>query len=157
MPRIRTPPTNSERPAPSDPAYIRHVGQQTQRKRGGRKKGTPNRHTLVSREAIIIGLNEAGGREGMIGIVKQLIEKNIENAIPLFQLITPRQVDATINQEATVRYQTVAEIDAELAKRGLRPVREIFQIDYKSTPATLPGSAPVTEPEIIPPNQTVGK
>jgi hypothetical protein len=94
----------------------------------------------------------------MVGFCLRLLCEDIQNGMTMLEMITPKAVDTVINQQATIKYQTVAEIDADLAKRGLRPVREFFEIDYKNTPATMPGSELVTEAEIIPPpNQTVDK
>jgi hypothetical protein len=122
-------------------------GQKKGRKTGGRQRGTANMVTRQSREAIIEALNRYGsdgeGTDGMVGFCLRLLREDIQNGMTMLQMITPRAVDAVITHEP-VKYQTVADIDADLAQAGLPPMRDIFRIDYGR-------EEPIQEAEVVTP------
>src|SRR6516164_8106868 len=105
-------------------------------KMGGRKKGTPNYTTKFAREAIIEGLAAIGedghGLNGLTGFVIRAARADIRYGVQMLGFVTPKQVDAVISHQP-VRYQTVEEIDAELARVGLPPMKDIFQVDFVGT------------------------
>ena len=64
----------------------------------------------------------------MVGTIKKLIRKDLDNIIPLLQLVTPRQADISYRNETPP--VTIAQLDASLAAAGLPVTREIFAIDF---------------------------
>jgi hypothetical protein len=50
--------------------------------------------------------------------------------VSLLTAIVPKEVAATITRNSEVTFSSIAELDADLAKHGLPPTREIFAIDY---------------------------
>jgi hypothetical protein len=122
-------------------------------KTGGRKKGTVNLTTKISREAIIEGLAAIGedghGLNGLTGFVIRAARADVRYGVQMLGFVTPKQVDAVISHQ-TVKYDTVEEIEAELARLGLPPMKEIFHVDFVGTP--VPDEAvEVPESEILPP------
>ena len=120
MPRIRLP----VRVEPAPP--------RTKGRGGGRRKGIPNRTTRSSREAIIQALNECDPKDGMVGVIKKLIRKNLDNVIPLLQLVTPKQADVMFRNEAPVL--TVEDLDRSLIAAGLPVTRQVFGLDFRGEP-----------------------
>ena len=110
---------------------------------GGRRKGIPNRTTKSSREAIIQALNECDPKDGMVGVIKKLVRKNLDNVLPLLQLITPRTADISFRNEAPIL--TIAQLDEFLRLAGLPSTRQVFALDYSSEPDE------VVEAEVSPP------
>jgi len=96
---------------------------------GGRRKGSVNRTTKSSREAIITALNESDP-DGMVGVIKKLVRKNLDNVIPLLQLVTPRTADVTFRNEAPLL--TIEQLDESLRQAGLPVTRQVFALDYSS-------------------------
>ena len=47
-------------------------------------------------------------------------------------MITPRQADVTITRAPAP--VTLAELDAELARMNLPPMREVFAVDFRGSP-----------------------
>jgi hypothetical protein len=126
----------------------------------GRQKGRANYVTRSTREAILEGLTTAGnsmGREGIVSYVVAAAKADFRHGIALLSMVTPRHLnaDVTIRNEPVIT--TIEQLDAELAKAGLPPSRDIFKIDYKGTPAPSDADeAEVVEAEISPPD-TVAK
>ena len=122
-------------------------------KTGGRKKGTVNITTKTSRDAIIEGLAAIGedghGLNGLTGFVIRAARADVRYGVQMLGFVTPKQVDAVISHQ-TIKYETVEEIEAELARLGLPPMKDIFQVDFVGTP--VPDEAVGgSEPEILPP------
>ena len=107
----------------------------------GRRKGAVNRTTKSSREAIITALNESDP-DGMVGTIKKLIRKNLDNVIPLLQLVTPKQADITFRDETPLL--TIEQLDESLRQAGLPVTRQVFALDYSSDADTE-----VTEAEVV--------
>lgn len=107
----------------------------------GRAKGTPNYTTRLSREAIVEALCAYGengkGKNAMVGFCLAAIRKDIRNGVTMLQMITPKQVDATITR-TDVTYRTLAELDADLRSHGLPTSQEVFKLDYKGSTAIDP-------------------
>ena len=132
MPRIR-PPIKLAADPPHTPKGQRQ---------GGRRKGAVNRTTKSSREAIIQALNESDP-DGMVGTIKKLIRKNLDNVLPLLQLVTAKQADVTFRNETPLL--TLEQLDESLRQAGLPASREIFSLDFR-------GPDPVeaiTEAEVV--------
>ena len=71
---------------------------------------------------------------------------DIRSGAMLLRAILPLQVNANVNNTNNIiRYETVEEIDADLAARGLPPMKEIFQIDYKGDEVADAELVPVGE------------
>jgi hypothetical protein len=98
----------------------------------GRAKGAPNNISRLTREAIFDGLSRCGGHEGMVGFVIRATEDNLKNGVAMLNMITPRIVDAVITRHDVI-FQTIAEVDKELASHGLPTSQEIFKLDYKGS------------------------
>jgi hypothetical protein len=112
---------------------------------GGRERGTVNVVTREAREAILLGLEIAGNRMGRFGIVSYVVQaalSDYKNGIALLSLITPRQIAASITKTETIRYESVADIAADLEKMGIR-VPELFAADWVGDPV----DAEVVEPD----------
>jgi hypothetical protein len=45
-------------------------------RRGGRKKGTPNKTTVLLKDAILQAADAAGGKEGLVGYLTNLAKKH---------------------------------------------------------------------------------
>lgn len=105
---------------------------------GGRRKGIANYTTRLSREAIVEALCAHGedgkGKNAMVGFCLAAIRKDIRNGVTMLQMITPKQVDATITR-TDITYKTLAELDSSLATLGLPSSQEIFKLDYKGSSA----------------------
>jgi hypothetical protein len=127
--------------------------QKDHRKIGGRARGVPNVVTRSTREAILEGLTIAGnsmGREGIVSYVVAAAKADFRHGIALLSMVTPRHLnaDVTIRNEPVIT--TIEQLDAELAKAGLPPSREIFAISYKESPAPSDADeAEFVEAEII--------
>ena len=105
------------------------------RKTGGRAPGTPNVMTREVKEAIIEGLSRIGsdgkGKDAIVGYVERIGRQDIKSGAMLLRAILPLQVNANVCTNNITRYETVEEIDADLAARGLPPMKDLFQIDFK--------------------------
>ena len=121
MPRIRLPNRTVTEPPPNMAKGHPRMG--------GRRKGSVNRTTKSSREAIITALNESDP-DGMVGTIKKLIRKNLDNVLPLLQLVTPRQADISYRNETPLL--TIAQLDEFLRAAGLPVTKEVFQLQYSS-------------------------
>jgi hypothetical protein len=88
-----------------------------------------------------------GRKDGLVGFVLAAVRKDIRNGVTMLGMITPKQLEATVNK-TEVKYQTIAEVDADLARLGLPPTREIFQIDFVGTPVAEEAVGEA-EPEIL--------
>jgi len=78
----------------------------------------------------------------MVGTIKKLIRKNLDNVIPLLQLVTPKQADVTFRNETPLL--TIDQLDESLRQAGLPVTRQVFALDYFSDADTE-----VTEAEIV--------
>src|SRR6478735_4463608 len=128
-------------------------------KTGGRKKGTVNVATKISRDAIIEGLAAIGedghGLNGLTGFVIRAARADVRYGVQMLGFVTPKQVDAVISHQ-TIKYETVEEIEAELARLGLPPMKDIFQVDFVGT-AVPDEAVGASEPEILPPERESAK
>jgi hypothetical protein len=118
-------------------------------KLGGRRRGSVNKITKNTKDAILTALAEIGdeeGQGGLVGFIKQAVRKDIRHGVHLLAVISPKLVDVDVSVEKTVRYKTLQEIEADFAKRGIK-VPEIFRIEYSSDPSDFE----TIEAEIIPP------
>ena len=116
------------------------------KKVGGRQRGVGNALPVLVKECILRAFTELGsdnrGEEGLVGFIKRIGRKDLKTAGMLLRAILPLELNTKVD---VAPYRTVEQIDADLRARGARPLREIFEIDYRGTQ--------VDEAEIIPPAQ----
>lgn len=80
-------------------------------KTGGRAKGTPNKTTAELKEAILAAAELAGGKEGLIGYLKQQADKNPAPFMSLLGKVLPMQLNGSFD----VTTQTKEQRDAAVA------------------------------------------
>jgi hypothetical protein len=111
---------------------------------GGRQRGVENALPALVKEAILQAFTELGsdnrGEGGLVGFIKRIGKKDLKTAGMLLRAILPLQVNTKVD---VAPYRTLEEIDADLRAMGVRPLREIFEIDYVGTQ--------FDDAEIIPP------
>jgi hypothetical protein len=112
---------------------------------GGREKGTPNVITRSVREAIIAGLNAAGGPEGMIAYVTRVALEDYRLGVAMMALVCPRQADVTFRSEPVL--MSVEDLDRSLIEAGLPPTKQIYGLDFKGTAGPIEEAE---EAEILP-------
>jgi hypothetical protein len=65
-------------------------------RRGGRKKGTPNKTTAVLKEAILLAAEQVGedgaGRDGLVGYLRHVAEKEVKSFTGLLGRVLPLQL-----------------------------------------------------------------
>jgi hypothetical protein len=61
-------------------------------KTGGRKKGTPNKVSALLKDAILTAAEEAGGKEGLIGYLRQQAKNNPAPFMGLLGKVLPMQI-----------------------------------------------------------------
>jgi hypothetical protein len=65
-------------------------------KTGGRKAGQPNKISTNLKDAILQAAEQAGGKDGIVGYLKQQAQKNPGPFMSLLGKIMPSQVDVTV-------------------------------------------------------------
>jgi hypothetical protein len=114
------------------------------KKTGGRKKGVPNVLTRDVRQAIIDGLTEFGGPEGLKGFVKKVANENISTAAMLLRAVLPIDTKVNVTKEVNFVYPSFADLQREAELLGL-PAETILELkDYRRLPtpaAELEGEA----------------
>ena len=117
---------------------------------GGRPKGKANYLNQDTHRAILDALAKVGHdignpeiRDGLIAFIYAAVKEDYSRGIKLITAITPRMLDIKVEKNTTVQYKTVEEIQEDLEKRGIKPLREIFRVDYV-------GDKEPVEAEIIP-------
>ena len=124
-------------------------------KTGGRRKGKANKINVDTHRAILQALDQVGRdisktevRDGLIAFIVAAVKQDLGRGIKLIQSITPRMLDVSVEKTSVVKYKSLAEIEADLERRGIKSIGEIFRIDYVgSDPAQIES----VEAEIIPP------
>lgn len=61
-------------------------------RRGGRQKGTPNKHSRVIKDAVLEAAHRAGGEEGLVGYLYQQALANPAQFLALLGKAMPLQV-----------------------------------------------------------------
>ena len=84
----------------------------------------------------------------MVGTIKKLIRKNLDNVIPLLQLVTPKQADITFRDETPLL--TIEQLDESLRQAGLPVTRQVFALDYSRMPTPRSTEAEVVAEESPP-------
>ena len=124
-------------------------------KTGGRRKGKANKINVDTHRAILQALDQVGRdisktevRDGLVAFIIAAVKQDLGRGIKLIQSITPRMLDVSVEKTSVVKYKSLAEIEADLERRGIKSIGEIFRIDYVgSDPAQIES----VEAEIIPP------
>ena len=66
-------------------------------RRGGRKKGTPNKTTAVLKEAILLAAEQIGedgtGRDGLVGYLRGVAENEVKSFTALLGRVLPLQLN----------------------------------------------------------------
>jgi hypothetical protein len=84
-----------------------------------------------------------------IGFCFRLLQEDVSNGLTFLSMLTPKAIEAAVSHASKVEYQSVADVDRELAKLGVRSLRDIFEVDFVGTP--VPDEAVgASEPEILP-------
>lgn len=101
-------------------------------KSGGRQMGVRNTMTTEVRRAIVAGLAERGGEDGLVGYVRWLGADRNVGAL-LLRSVLPLEATVRTTVEQVV---TLEQLDANLRKNGLPPSHELFarpafELDYK--------------------------
>jgi hypothetical protein len=121
-------------------------------KLGGRRKGSVNKITKNTKDAILTALSEIGdeeGQGGLVGFIKQAVRKDIRHGVHLLAVISPKIIDVDVQETTTARYRTLSELNEDLARRGAPPMREIYKIDYKGSPVQGTDEPEVVEAEVV--------
>ncbi len=88
---------------------------------GGRKKGIPNRTTLVLKTAILRAAEAVGsdgkGLDGLQGYLMMIAEKHPKEMVFLLSRVMPLQLAA--DMPATVVFRSAADVRRELDQRGI--------------------------------------
>ena len=101
---------------------------------GGRKKGTPNAVTRDARQAILDGLSECGGPEGLKGFVKKVARENISTAAMLLRAVLPIDTKINVTKEVSVIYPSFEDLQREAELLGLPPETILDLNDYRRLP-----------------------
>ena len=101
---------------------------------GGRKKGTPNAVTRDARQAILDGLSEYGGPEGLKGFVKKVARENISTAAMLLRAVLPIDTKINVTKEVNVIYPSFEDLQREAELLGLPPETILDLNDYRRLP-----------------------
>ena len=108
--------------------------QRGHKKTGGRQKGTPNVVSRDARQAIIDGLTEFGGPEGLKGFVKKVAKKSITTAAMLLRAVLPMDTKINVSKDVNIIYQTFEEMQREAELLGLPPESIVELKDYRRLP-----------------------
>jgi hypothetical protein len=119
--------------------------QKGHKKTGGRRKGTPNVISRNVKEAIIDGLTEFGGPEGLKGFVKKVAKENISTAAMLLRAVLAMDTKINISKDVNIIYQTFEEMQREAELLGLPPESIVELKDYRR----LPPPAAELEPQPV--------
>jgi hypothetical protein len=101
---------------------------------GGRPKGGANHFSKYSQAVILEALETFGrdgrGKDGIIGFIHRALHEDVRHGVSLLLGITPKLLEANIIRKTEVSFQSVEDLDRDLAAHGLPPTREIFALDY---------------------------
>ncbi len=90
---------------------------------GGRKKGIPNRTTLVLKSAILKAAEAVGadgkGLGGLQGYLQMIAEKYPRDMVHLLSKVLPIQLASDPDMPATVVFRSAADVRLEIERRGL--------------------------------------
>lgn len=73
----------------------------------GRKKGIPNKNTLLLKDAIMAAATQAGGKEGLIGYLVKQANGNPAAFMSLLGKVLPTQIESDNAAIAVVRIERV--------------------------------------------------
>jgi hypothetical protein len=104
-------------------------------KRGGRKKGVPNKLSRDLKEAIIEAAIASGydtkGKDGLTGYLKRMADYEVQIFGGMLRAMIPLQVNATLHQPKT--FKSPDEIKAALKERGI-PQVTIYRLEHHDPP-----------------------
>jgi hypothetical protein len=124
---LSTAPTTEVVPRPRSP----HLFKKGHERLGGRERGQPNHISRSTREAILLGLEIAGntmGRQGIVSYVVAAARKDFKHGIALLSMVTPRSADLHVTHAPAP--VTLEELDEQLRKLNLPPMRELYSPDF---------------------------
>jgi hypothetical protein len=117
-------------------------------KSGGRQKGVRNTMTTEVRRAILEGLAQRGGEDGLVGYVRWLgADRNVGALLLRSVLPLEANVRATVQQVVSLE-----QLDASLIASGLPPSDrlfngDVFKLDFRGTPSPEADEVEVVEVE----------
>ncbi|MEO1473808.1 MAG: hypothetical protein AAFS03_07675 [Pseudomonadota bacterium] len=82
-------------------------------KTGGRQKGTPNRRTVLLKDAVLEAAERAGDEQGMVGFLEAQARENPAAFLTLLGKVLPQQVDANLTRAVISHRPLTAEEWAE--------------------------------------------
>ncbi len=113
-------------------------------RRGGRKPGQPNHTTQVLKDAILMAASLSGydkkGKDELVGYLKHIADDYPTSFVPLLGRVLPLQVNARVDRKEVVIYETVDEVRAEMASRGIDVDKVIEMLEeraYRPPPKLL--------------------
>jgi hypothetical protein len=109
--------------------------QKGHKKTGGRQKGTPNVVSRDVKQAIIDGLTEFGGPEGLKGFVKKVAKENISTAAMLLRAVLATDTKINVTKEVNFVYPSFEDLQREAELLGLPPETILEVKDYRRLPA----------------------
>jgi hypothetical protein len=93
-------------------------------RRGGRKKGTPNKTTKLLKDALMEAADAAGGKEGLVGYLTNLARKHPSVFATLLGKLLPLQAHVTGNTGSAVTNVFIPSLDVmDAAERYARLLR----------------------------------
>jgi hypothetical protein len=110
-------------------------------RRGGRKKGTPNKTTTVLKEAILLAAEAAGGKDGLVGYLTVQAKKHPGPFLALLAKLIPLQAQVTGKDggpiQAAVFVPSIDVIDAADRYAKLLRGEDITVIEAQALPAPV--------------------
>jgi hypothetical protein len=114
-------------------------------KSGGRAKGVGNFFSLNIRESILTALSNCGGERGLVGFIEQAVQEDTSYGIRLLVALAPRMADINISRAAP-EIRTVEELDEQLRKLNLPPMKTIYNLDFKGSIESIEDDAVEANP-----------
>jgi hypothetical protein len=90
---------------------------------GGRRKGVPNKTTLILKQAILRAAEAVGsdgsGKDGLTGYLMMIAERHPREMVFLISKVLPLQVSADPESPQVVVFRSAADVRRELDQRGI--------------------------------------
>lgn len=99
------------------------VFEKKREKTGGRKKGTPNKVTVILKDGIMTAMEELGqdlkGKDGVIGFLKRMAIRKPEQFMRLVEKLLPYQLTGKDGGPMQMIHKTREELVQRMKERGL--------------------------------------